>query len=170
MNKRRVNVKKHQRVMPDGRVLNVRRHNRSIELKRNRSGAGGHIAAQIAARGASRALRNRSNNELSLKRQTDRELLKDIEHMDAALYDAKVKRLIQKQAPNAKVSTGAVKRMNVELTLYGQEIVILALEEMVKDEKKTLRGRHVDEAAAKLQTQRRIGVSKEFQIESRKRE
>ena len=52
MNKRRVNVKKHQRVMPDGRVLNVKRHNRSIELKRNRNAAGGHIAAQIAARGA----------------------------------------------------------------------------------------------------------------------
>ena len=162
MNKRRVNVKKHQRVMPDGRVLNVRRHNRSIELKRNRSGAGGHIAAQIAARGASRALRNRKNNDLSLKRQTDREALREIEHMDAALYDAKVKRLIQKQAPESKVSPGAVKAMNVELTIYGKEVVILALEEMANENKKTLKARHINKAIAKLQREQRTGSVKLF--------
>ena len=155
MNKRRVNVKKHQRVMPDGRVLNVKRHNRSIELKRNRNAAGGHIAAQIAARGASRALRNRSNNELSLNRQTDREALREIEHMDTAFYPAKVKRLIQKQAPNTRASHGAVKAMNVELTMYGNEVVILALEEMADDNKKTLKARHVNAAIARLQKERR---------------
>lgn len=168
MHRRKINVKSHTRKLKDGRILRIKRHERSIEMHNHRRGIGTpEVASTVSSKIAAQSIKKQLFSEqIDLEAHTNRQALEKLEKRELALYNPKVKRLIQSTAPGMSVSKGATHQLNAELTTNGQEIARRAIKHMRSENRSTLLARDIIRANEEMQLERRTSnlYGREFDL------